>query len=233
MLPDPWQTELLRSAVMRMMLLCSRQSGKSTVAGALALREALLQPQRLVLLLSPTLRQSGELFRKVLDVFGSLGRPLGVMAESAHKLELVNGSRIVSLPGTEGTIRGYSGVNLLIIDEASRVDDALYYATRPMLAVSQGRLVVLSTPFGKRGWFFSEWMGGGDWSRIKITADQCPRISPQFLRDEERALGRRWFDQEYMCSFEDTVDQLFSYSLIQSTHDDTIQPLLPLIGMMQ
>jgi hypothetical protein len=74
-------------------------------------------------------------------------------------LELGSGSRIVSLPGTEGTIRGYSAVSLLIGDEAARVSDALYYAVRPMLAVSQGRLLALSTPFGKRGWFCEEWTG--------------------------------------------------------------------------
>ncbi len=72
-------------------------------------------------------------------------------------LRLENGSRIVSLPGTEGTVRGFSGVALLIVDEASRVDDALYHAVRPMLAVSHGKLVLLSTPWGKRGFFYREW----------------------------------------------------------------------------
>jgi hypothetical protein len=45
---------------------------------------------------------------------------------------------------------------MLVIDEASRVDDTLYLAVRPLLAVSGGRLVALSTPFGKRGWFHDE-----------------------------------------------------------------------------
>ena len=81
-----------------------------------------------------------------LDGFNALGRPLPVVAESALRLELANGSRVVSLPGDEKNIRGYSGVTLLVIDEAARVADELYYAVRPMLAVSQGRLVALSTP---------------------------------------------------------------------------------------
>ena len=155
--PDGWQQRLLASNAARMLLLCCRQAGKSTAAAALALRVALLQPRSPVLLLSPSLRQSGELFRKVLDLFGALGRPMQVTAESALRLELANGSRIVSLPADEATIRGFSGVALLIIDEAARVPDELYRAVRPMLAVSNGQLVCLSTPYGQRGFFYAEW----------------------------------------------------------------------------
>lgn len=226
MVPDPWQADLLRSPSTQTLLLCSRQAGKSQTAAALALREALLRPRSLVLLLSPTLRQSGELFRdKVLRLFDALGRPVGVAAESALRLELANGSRVISLPGDEQTIRGYSGVRLVVVDEASRVNDALYYSVRPMLAVSGGRLVCLSTPFGKRGWFFDEWQGDGPWERVKITADRCPRIPPEFLAEEERALGPRWFRQEYLCSFEDTIDQVFAYEDLQAALDDDVRPL--------
>src|SRR5205085_8729659 len=133
-------------------------------------------------------RQSGELFRdKVLRQFGDLKRPVGVTQESATTLVLENGSRIVSLPGEEATVRCYSGVRLLVIDEAARVPDSLYSAVRPMLAVSRGRLVALSTPAGRRGWFHDAWQGAGDWHRIRITADQCPRISAAFLAEEREA----------------------------------------------
>ena len=81
------------------------------------------------------------------------------MARTNRRLEFANGSRVLSLPGTERTVRGFSEVSLLVIDEAARVDDGLYYAVRPMLAVSGGRLVALSTPYGKRGWFHDEGLG--------------------------------------------------------------------------
>jgi hypothetical protein len=225
MSPDPWQEGLLRADANRMLLLCCRQAGKSTVAATLSLRVALLRPRAVVLLLSPSLRQSGELFRKVMSVFNALGRPVGVTAESALRLELANGSRVVSLPGDEATVRGFSGVALLVIDEAARVSDALYCSVRPMLAVSQGRMVALSTPFGKRGWFHDEWHGVGEWKRVKITAPECPRIPADFLAEERRALGERWFNQEYLCSFEDTVDAVFSYADIQAAMSDDVKPL--------
>jgi hypothetical protein len=223
--PDPWQSQLLHSRAARMLLLCARQSGKSSVAAALALQAALLGPRAPVLLLSPSIRQSGEVFRKVQDMLRGLGRPVGVVAESSLRLELSNGSRILSLPGTEETVRGFSGVSLLIIDEAARVADALYYAVRPMLAVSQGRLVALSTPFGKRGWFHDEWHGEGDWERVRIVAGECPRITAEFLAEERRALGDRWYRQEYLCSFEDTIDAVFSYEDIQAALSNDVKPL--------
>ncbi len=178
-----------------------------------------------MLLLSPVLRQSGELFRKVTDIYFALGRPVSARAETALTLELVNGSRIVALPGGEGTIRGYSGVALLIVDEAARVPDSLYFAIRPMLSVSRGRLVALSTPFGKRGWFYEAWGGDQEWERVRITADQCPRIEAAFLEEERLALGERWFRQEYECSFEDTIDAVFAYTDIAAALKPGIEPL--------
>src|SRR5262245_19025033 len=166
--PDTWQESLLRSSSLRILLLASRQAGKSSVADALALKTALLRPCSPVLLLSPSQRQSCELYRKVVDLFAALGRPMGVSSLSAFRLELANGSRVVSLPGDQKHIRGFSGVALLVIDEAARVAESLYYAVRPMLAVSRGRLVSLSTPFGKRGWYHDEWHGEGHWECFTI-----------------------------------------------------------------
>jgi hypothetical protein len=217
MTPDPWQTSLLSSNSTRMLLLCSRQSGKSTVAAALAVKAALLEAPALVLLLSPTLRQSGELFRdKILTFYNRLGRPVRVTQESALQMTLANGSRIISLPGDEETIRGYSGVRLLIVDEAGRVHDALYYAIRPMRAISQGRMICLSTPWGRRGWFFETWHGKEEWQRVRIPAQECPRISKEFLREERLAIGERWFEQEYECRFLDTINSVFNYEDIMA-----------------
>ncbi len=212
--PDPWQKESLRSFHKRMMFLCSRQTGKSTTASAIALHRAITRPNSLVLLLSPSLRQSQELFRKVLNYYNESGRPVDPELESSLRLILKNNSRILSLPGKEATIRGYSGAALIIIDEASRVSDDLYYSIRPMLAVGAGRLVVLSTPFGKRGWFHKAWTEEEDWHKITVTAHDCPRISQEFLDRERRELGDRWFKQEYECSFEDTIDSVFTHETI-------------------
>jgi len=224
--PDPRQATVLRSRSPRLLLNCSRQSGKSTTTGVLAVHTALYQPGALVLLLSPSLRQSQELFKKCLDVYRVAGRPVPADAESALRLELANGSRIVSLPGTEVSVRGFSAVRLLVIDEAARVDDALYTSVRPMLAVGAGRLVAMSTPFGKRGWWHREWTEGGPaWQRVEVPASMCPRIPPAFLDEERRALGPWWYRQEYECQFSDTTDSLFGADEVRAAITTDIAPL--------
>jgi hypothetical protein len=118
----------------------------------------------------------------------------------------------------------------LIIDEAARVADELYYSVRPMLAVSQGRLLALSTPFGKRGFFHHEWTAGAGWHKIQITAQECPRISATFLDEERRSLGDRWFQQEYQCQFVDTLDQIFNYETVMGALSSDVQPLFASVG---
>ena len=191
--PDPWQVQVAQSQADRMLLCCARQSGKTQVSASVALAAAMAEPGSLILVLSASLRQSQESFRDVLDLYKPWVGQVPPYAESALRLELTNNSRIVSLPGQESSIRGYSKVRLLLVDEAARVPDALYYSVRPMLAVSAGRIMALSTQWGKRGWFFKEWTSGGDWQRVMVTAYDCPRISPQFLEEERRTLPNLWF----------------------------------------
>lgn len=200
---DRWQREVLLRQDRQVLLNCCRQSGKSTTVAALALHTALFQPPALVLLLSPSQRQSFELFRKVREAYESLGRPVEAVSDSPSvgRLELANGSRIIGLPGKEATVRGFSRVRLLLIDEAAQVSDALYNAVRPMLAISRGRLVCLSTPFGQRGFFWREWVGNGNWHRVQVTHRECPRMADDFVASEQLALGKAWFDQEYLCLF--------------------------------
>lgn len=224
---DAWQSDLLRSPMRQMILNCSRQSGKSTVSSVLGLHTAIYEPGALVLLLAPALRQAQELFRKIKVLLGALGDMVPpVVEESALRLEFEHGSRIVCLPGKEATIRGFSAVSLLIVDEASRVADTLYQAVRPMLAISSGRLVLLSTPWGCRGFFHHEWTEGGPaWHRVRITAEQCPRIPPAFLAEERRALPDLVYRSEYECQFVDVEDQVFGHSLVMDAISPDIEPL--------
>ena len=178
----------------------------------------------LTLLLSPTQRQSGELFRKVQNLHRLLGKPVPCVRETVLSLELANGSRIIALPGDEATVRCFSGVSLVIIDEAARARDELHAAVRPMLATSGGMLVGLSTPFGKRGWFHDAWAGEGNWQRVQINAEQCPRIPKEFLAEERAAMGPRWFAQEYECEFVNTVDAVFTHEQVLGACPETSNP---------
>ena len=224
--PDPWQADLLRTMPRRALLLCSRQSGKSTVTSLMALWKAIYEPNALVLLVSPSQRQSGELFRTTMNFHARLQGAPTLSAESALRAELSNGTRIVSLPGTEKTIRGFAGANLVVIDEAARVDDELLAAVRPMLATSNGHLIALTTPAGKRGWFYETWIGQSeDWKRVKVAASDCPRISKEFLDEELRELGAIRFSEEYQLEFRDNEESVFPVEIIARAFTSEVEPL--------
>jgi hypothetical protein len=227
--PDTWQARVLESPNNTLLNVC-RQAGKSTTCGLLALHRAIFFPKSLILVSAPSLRQSTELYRKITDFRAQLTDPPKL--EEDNKLSCIfsdNGSRIIALPGTEKTVRGYSGVNLIVLDEAARIPDELFLSVRPMLAVSGGRMVMLSTPFGRRGVFFEQYVNSDvkAWERIEVSADQCPRITKAFLEEEKAALGPWFFDQEYYCRFNDTTDQVFSYDLINAAIDPAVKPLFP------
>lgn len=226
--PDSWQVEVLRCWEKDVLLNVTRQGGKSFTTAALAIRTALLEPPALILVLSRSLRQAGELFQaKLKPLYRAMGEPVKVRRETALQLELENGSRLISLPGNEETIRGYSGVNLLILDEASRIPDDLFRSVRPMLAVSGGRMAALSTPWGRRGWFFEQATSlNPTWRRWVIPASKCPRITPEFLRQERLMHGETWFKQEYCCSFEDVVDAAFAEDIIRAAVSDGVEALV-------
>lgn len=224
--PDPWQADLFESEDQQTILNCSRQAGKSTVSALLALHQTVYTADSLSLVLAPSQRQSSETFRKVCDYYKRLDNAPDVTQESALRLELANGSRVQVLPGTEATVRGFSGVSLLIVDEAARVDDNLYQALRPMLAVSGGRLILLSTPFGMRGFFWQEWSEGGpDWKRVRVTADQCPRIPADWLEKERQRIGEWWYSQEYLTTFVDSLEACFSSADIAAAISTEVKAL--------
>lgn len=207
--PDPWQIDFLRSDARQIIANTSRQVGKSTCTALKVMHRAVYWPGSLILMLSPSQRQSGELLRKCRDAYGASDRPVDSETESALTLELTNGSRIVSLPGKESTIRGYSSVNMLVVDEAAYVPDDLYNAVLPMLAVSQGQIILLSTPWGKRGFFYEEFVDGEGWEKYEVPWYKCPRLPRELIEQQKRRRGESWFLSQYECVFLDTETSLF------------------------
>ena len=224
--PDPWQETVLTSEDPRIALNCCRQAGKSQTTAVKALSVALNEPKSLVLLVSRSLRQSGELARKVFDAYRTVGRTQ-VPAESETKqaLELSNGSRILALPGGDPeALRGFSGVKLLCIDESARCPDSLWVSLRPMLAVSQGEIILLSTPYGKSGFYYRVWSQSQRWLKILVTAEQNSRLTAEFLAEERIELGY-FYPQEYEGVFLEVVGQVFSDAAIDAAFHDDIPPL--------
>jgi hypothetical protein len=214
--PDLWQENVLLSDAKQLILNCSRQTGKSTITAFLASHAAIFTPESLVLLVCPSERQSGELLRKIKAI---LAQTPGIdySRDAVLQVELGNGSRILALPSAEANLRGFSAPSMVIIDEASRCDDNLFYSLKPMMAVGNGKLILLSSPFGRRGFFFDVWTNGENWTRFTVKATDCERITPEFLASEKASMPSFIYEQEYECAFTDSTSQIFSSELIESS----------------
>jgi len=225
-LPDAKQVEVLRSNAKRGILNCSRQWGKSTVAAAKAVHRAYTRPGSTVLVACPCERQSAEFLRKASGMVRKLNIAPRGDGDNATSLLFPNGSRIVGLPGMAATVRGFSAVSLILIDEAAAVTDEMYRSLSPMLAVGDGDLWMMSTPRGRHGFFYETWAGGDeDWLRMSVTAMDCERISPGFLDKERRNMPASWFAQEYMCEFTADGTEMYDRQLITDALDESFSEL--------
>jgi cytochrome c-type biogenesis protein CcmE len=213
--PDPWQMEVLASEHPRKILCCGRQTGKSTVGAVLAVHKALTCAGSTVLVVAPGERQAKLLFSKAKRLYEQAGHPLPAHSERRTGLELSNGSIIEALPAVERTTRGYS-VDLLVCDEAAAVPDVDYHGILPALIATRGEQVLLSTPRGRRGFFWELWHSDDDWQRMMVRSNEVERIRPEDLEVFRQTMPDEYFRQEFYCEFLDTDGSLFGYDDIQA-----------------
>jgi hypothetical protein len=169
----------------------------------------------MVIIIAPSEKQSIELHRKVMGAYRRLDGVPKLIKETLSEVEFENGSRILSLPSKEETIRGYSAVTLLVVDESGNVPEEMLIATEPMLATTNGRLIALGTPKGRRGWFYEAWIAGEGWQRFSAKAHECPRIHPDFLARQLKKMGPLLYSQEFQCAWIDSNTSAFGTALIE------------------
>lgn len=218
LVPDDWQARLIRSAARQIVVLCSRRAGKSHAVAARVLSRCLTRDKYLALIFSPTLRQSKVFLEYVRDLDVRIGHPVPLVRESLTELAWANGSRVVSMPDSPKGSVGFTPA-LLVLDEGARISDELYLSVRPMLVLGRADIIALSTPFGKRGWFYGIWNDPArlrHWEPYRVTAYECPRIDRAMLEQDRFEMGDRWFSQEYELAFLDAQDAVFSHDDVQA-----------------
>jgi hypothetical protein len=199
MTPSAWQEKFLRAPLGASILaLTARQVGKTTAAAWAMAHTAIFMPGSLSIVACPAQRQSAEAVRKVRDML--LKAKIKLTADNVYGLELANGSRVLALPGSDDSVRGYTVDAWIVADEAARLSPELISALRPMRArCPQTRLAMLSTAWSHTDPFWSAWESDGDWIRLKATIDEDPTLfAPQFLADERANLGEEGFKREYL-----------------------------------
>lgn len=223
--PELWQARLLRTNARRVLVRCARQTGKTTTVGLRALHTALHHPGRDVLVLSPSQRQSDELLLRVRAHYRAVAGAPKLATDNASTMGLANGSRVVSLPGSEGTVRGFANVKLLLLDEAARIEDDVLASALPMVG-SDGQVMALSTPWGCRGWWWQlHTEQGNGWERISVTCYESGQYTPARIAEVRAALGSFVFRSDYECIFGDTDEQLFGTEQVRAAFTTAVPPL--------
>jgi hypothetical protein len=220
---DKWQKEVLDHEG-NITLRTGRQVGKSEVVSAKAVKFAFDHPGTTILIIAASQRQSSLLFEKVKANIDRKSEEDGedyyVEPPTLTKILLSNKSRIYSLPAgrTGYFIRGFT-IDLLIADEAAYIPETVWTAVIPMLAVSRklrglGTLILLSTPFGKGGFFYDSF-ADPDFRAFHISSEDCSRIPRDFLAKEKRRMTKQEYRQEYLGEFTDEWNQLFKTELVK------------------
>lgn len=220
--PEPWQVRLLRSTAPRVLVCAARQVGKSSMIALLALHRALFWPGSLVPVVSSRQEASNEFLLKARAWARALDQPA---EESVTTLRFSNGSRLLALPATPDTTRGYSAASMLILDEGAFIQDAVYSAVVPTLA-ADGRLLALSTPAGPLGWFWRSWQDEtGTWERHRVRASESRQYTPERLADVRRLVGEWSYQTDYQAEFLDPAGAAFKAAHIDAAFSSELRPL--------
>jgi len=225
--PDPWQVELLRTDPThneqdRMVLaLCGRQSGKSTTCGCLAYDD--FSVGKTVILTAPSLRQSTELFRRILEFKNTDPFCPPIVRQTQTELEAHprHAGRIVVVPATDQA-RGMTA-DTILADEACFLDEDALTAFFPMRKES-GRIFLLSTPNLREGTFYDTWTSDKSVTRITARSIDIPRRRAQ-VEFDRRTMSEMKFRREHLCEFIGAGTPLISWETLERSSNADVRAL--------
>lgn len=212
-----YQREIAESPARYRCLLGSRQIGKSTLLGALALHLAWSQPGANVLIASTI----DDAAKRLMDTAVALAKAAPMLKDSvlddqAHLLKLSHGSTIRSIPSSIRQAIGWT-IDMLVTDESGYLDQGFWDHLEPVIAARHGsRVLVAGTPWGGPGhWFRSLYERGittpdhfcRSW---KLPAAVSPLIDREWLAEKRRTMDPDTFRRMYEAEFTDVTGAYFS-----------------------
>lgn len=217
--PHPGQREFLECEAPVRVLACGRRWGKTDACAASIVLSLLGEAHSRHLLLAPTLAQAELLFDRVVELLDRLGLAPRVRRTPYPRLEFGE-HRVSARSGHIGrNLRGQEATHVLV-DEAAFVPESLVTeVAMPMLATSQGKLTLISTPCGQNHFWRFFQMGqtgeNGGWSRRATTAES-PFVRAEFLDLQRELISERAYRVEYEASFEDAANRVFPTELVDA-----------------
>lgn len=229
--PDPWQEKLLRTDPANndtdkmVLTLVGRQSGKSTTCACLAYDD--FSRGKTIVLFAKALRQSTELFRRVLAFKHADPFCPPIVRQTQTELEAHprHGGRIIVVPATDQA-RGMTA-DTILGDEVCFItpDDAVtqFFPMRK----PNGRILLVSTPNGTRsGYFYETFESSADVRRIKAVSMETNR--PDRLAQIEfdrRTMPEATFRREHLCEWVGSGESLLSWKTLMRATNNTEKAL--------
>lgn len=203
---DQWQVDFLdrqcsqdKEPHKRVVMACARQVGKSTILSLfLALR--MMAYGESVAISAPSFRQSIETAQRIRRIIKQLGL-VEIVRDSIQDTVLSNGGRLITLPSSGATARGFT-LSWLCVDESAYLDENcdLLESMAPALSLANGGIVLCSSPGPCSGIMYDAWQAS-NWLKIQVRASECSRISADFLAEQRKLLGPDAFNREYEAQF--------------------------------
>ena len=227
---DPWQADVLtllsqNDREVSLMLNVTRRGGKTSILALSAVYHLFTGTNRTVVIVAPSEKQAKILLDEA-KRFYKAAPLIKTVSESALRLRLKGNRNLIALSSKEETSRGLTAT-MLLCDEAARCPDSLIISCLPFVTTAHAAKVALSsTPRGQRGIFYRLWKDpNSGYEKIKISADDCPRINPAFIERMRLEMGARWVQAEYYNSFETNEYGLFRVEAVEKAISDDIEPL--------
>ena len=229
---DKWQEDIIE-AKGNILLCTGRQVGKTTVFAIKAANYLVNNPNHQVIIVSLTEDQAKLIIVMILDYLEKNFKDkikLGRDKPTQNKIHLKNGAIAIARPVgmTGNSIRGFTG-NVLIIDEASRMPELVWAASKPTLLTTAGDIWMCSTPFGKQGYFYKSFLNKNERYKVfHINSETVIKERPlqgswtqhkkeeglKLLEDEKADMSELQYGQEYLGLFLDDLRQFFPDTLI-------------------
>lgn len=214
--PRSFQAELLTSTSSRVIAMASRQLGKSTAVACLTW-DAFLRGLTVVVI-TPTEKQAKEFLLRVkefrdADPFA----PTGIQFLKTEVTATNHKGRILAMPATDSA-RGFTA-DVLVLDEAAQISDDEIAAVLPMRKKLTGRLVVISTPLWRDGYFYERWTQPNDYHKVLGHFRDVPELADVIERERQDMSAQR-FAREYDCQFSGSGEPLVSFATLQKAMDN-------------
>ncbi len=232
--PHPAQREWMMDTHLVKVAACGRRWGKTESLAVETAALALIYSGIRQVIVAPTLDQARILFERTAELLQdhaeATGARLSMRATPYPRLR-INDGEITARSGWRQarSLRGRSA-HRIVVDEAAYLNsEVIPQVLMPMLADTEGQLVLLSTPFGMN--HFWEWFvrgQSGDLCRsFRFPTSSNPSISATFLHSQRQLLTERQFAVEYEAHFVDDAGAVFPQAVIQACVDAQLAQAKP------